>query len=336
MQSAATIATELANLTRESLAGVGVFDTLMRTVKLHLQDEYDSQRITGHEYATVYLGALNAVLQTSAQFLVNVTQAAHVDAQIIAMQAQTANDNSRTANEIAKTAAEILALEANTDNSTRKTDSEILLMAGQLTNDTTRTTNDTAKTAAEIASLDARTGNETLKTAEDIIASQQDTINTTNKVNAEVSLMTTQKLNDTTRTVNDSTRTTNETTKTTAEIDALNTRTTAEVRLLGQKTATEVAQTSDTIPAGVGLAPGAVVGIVGAQRALYTAQSTGFNRDAEQKLLKTLTDTWSIQASAGIAMLPSEAGLGESQILDVVNAARRGIGLSDAEAPPAE
>lgn len=330
MQSAATIATELANLTRESLAGVGVFDTLMRTVKLHLQDEYDAQRITGHEYATVYLGALNAVLQTSAQFLVNVASAAHIDAQIIAMQAQTANDNSRTANEIAKTAAEILALEANTTNSTRKTDSEILLMAGQLTNDTTRTTNDTAKTAAEIASLDARTGNETLKTAEDIIASQQGTINTTNKINAEVSLMTTQKLNDTVRTENDSTRTTNETAKMTAEIDALNTRTIAEVRLLGQKTATEVAQTSNSVPPGVGLTPGEVAGITKAQKDLYTAQGKGFETDAQQKVLKIMADTWSAQVVAGKPIAPSNIGFGDAQVLAVVNKAREGVGIPDA------
>jgi hypothetical protein len=334
MQTAGTIATELANLTRESLTGVGVFDTLMRTVKIHLQDEYDAQRITGHEYATVYLGALNAVLQTSAQFLVNVANAARIDAEIIAMQANTANDNSRTANEIAKTAAEILALEAGTDNSTRKTDSEILLMAGQLTNDTTRTTNDTAKTTAEVDSLEARTANETLKIAEDITASQNQTVNTTNKINAEISLMTTQKNNDTTRTVNDTTRTTNEATKVTAEIDALTTRTAAEVKLLGQKAATEVAQTANTIPAGVGLAPGEVAGIVGAQKSLYTAQATGFNRDAEQKLLKTLSDTWSIQASAGTAVQPGNAGFGEFQILDVVNAARAGIGLAPTAAPP--
>jgi hypothetical protein len=330
MQTAATIATELANLTRESLSGVGVFDTLMRTVKIHLQDEYDAQRITGHEYATVYLGALNAVLQTSAQFLVNVTQAAHVDAQIVAMQAQTANDNSRTANEIAKTAAEIIALESNTDNSTRKTTSEIDLMAGQLANDTTRTSNDTAKTSAEIEAIDAQTGNETLKTSEDIDASRQNTVNTTRKVDAEITLMTTQRNNDTTRTVNDSTRTVNETTKTTAELDALAIRTTAEVKLLNQKTATEVANTADTVPVGVGLTPGAITGISKAQKDLYTAQGKGFATDAQQKVLKIMADTWSAQVVAGKPIAPSNIGFGDAQVLAVVNKAREGVGLPEA------
>ena len=34
-------------LTTVALDGTGVFDKLMQTVKLHLQDEYDSNRIVG-------------------------------------------------------------------------------------------------------------------------------------------------------------------------------------------------------------------------------------------------------------------------------------------------
>lgn len=340
MPAASTIATELANLTRESLAGVGVFDTLMRTVKIHLQDEYDAQRITGNEYATVYLGALSAVLQTSAQFVVNVQQMMLIDAQIAQINAtivnenaRTANDTIRTSNETAKVAAEITAIEASTSNNTRNVDSEILLRAAQVTNDTTRTTNDTAKTNAEVIAIETRTTNETLKTSEEITASQSQTINTTNKAVAEVLLLNTQRVNDTTRATNDTTNAATSSAKVAAENEALASRTTAEVKLLNQKVATEIANVADTIPVGVGLSTGDVAGTVGSQKDLYTAQAKGFATDAEQKVLKIMADTWSAQVVAGKTVLPEKTGFGNSQILDVVNAARVGIGMTETAAP---
>lgn len=59
----------LAKLTSASAAGVGVFDVLMRSVKAQLDAEYQANRIKGSEYATVYLGSLQAVLQTSLQMV---------------------------------------------------------------------------------------------------------------------------------------------------------------------------------------------------------------------------------------------------------------------------
>lgn len=59
----------LSKLTSASTAGVGVFDVLMRSVKAQLDAEYQANRIKGSEYATVYLGSLQAVLQTSLQMV---------------------------------------------------------------------------------------------------------------------------------------------------------------------------------------------------------------------------------------------------------------------------
>jgi len=59
----------LDKLTSASTAGVGVFDVLMRSVKAQLDAEYQANRIKGSEYATVYLGSLQAVLQTSLQMV---------------------------------------------------------------------------------------------------------------------------------------------------------------------------------------------------------------------------------------------------------------------------
>lgn len=56
------------SLTTGEVAGSGLFDELMRTVKGHLQEELQEQRITGSDYSQVYLGSLTACLQTGAQY----------------------------------------------------------------------------------------------------------------------------------------------------------------------------------------------------------------------------------------------------------------------------
>jgi hypothetical protein len=49
--------------------GTGIFDKLMVSVEHHIKEQYDEDRITGNDYATVYLGAMQAVLQQSMSFL---------------------------------------------------------------------------------------------------------------------------------------------------------------------------------------------------------------------------------------------------------------------------
>lgn len=75
-----------------------------------------------------------------------------------------------------------------------------------------------------------------------------------------------------------------------AEYDLLilqKTRTTAETALLTQKIATEKAQTT-----ALGVDEDS---ILGRQKALYLAQTTGFTRDAEQKVAKLMADTWNVR-----------------------------------------
>lgn len=59
----------LADLTTATVAGTGVFDVLMRANKAHLDEQFTLGRIKGAEYATVYLGSLEQVLNSSVQFL---------------------------------------------------------------------------------------------------------------------------------------------------------------------------------------------------------------------------------------------------------------------------
>jgi hypothetical protein len=50
------------------VTGTGIFDDLMEAVNIHLDAQFQLGRITGADYATVYLGAMQSALQNSASF----------------------------------------------------------------------------------------------------------------------------------------------------------------------------------------------------------------------------------------------------------------------------
>jgi len=72
----------LADLTSGNIGGTGVFDVLMSTVSKHILEEYNSNRLTGKEYSTVYLGAMAAVLQQSIAYLSMGKQVEKLNAEI--------------------------------------------------------------------------------------------------------------------------------------------------------------------------------------------------------------------------------------------------------------
>lgn len=50
------------------VTGTGVFDDLMEAVNTHLEAQFQLGRITGTDYATVYLGAMQSALQSSVSY----------------------------------------------------------------------------------------------------------------------------------------------------------------------------------------------------------------------------------------------------------------------------
>lgn len=96
-------------------------------------------------------------------------------------------------------------------------------------------------------------------------------------------------------------------------------QTTAQTALIQQKIATEKAQVTET---GVD-----ANSVIGKQKLLYQAQTDGFARDAEQKLLKVFTDTWNVRRTTDDG---TEANA-QNQLYDpsigrVANKALTGIG----------
>ncbi len=69
------IGVSLAQLTVGDLDGTGVFDVLMASVDDHIEREYKDNRLTGEQYANVYLNLVTAVLDQSVKFLLSKDQA---------------------------------------------------------------------------------------------------------------------------------------------------------------------------------------------------------------------------------------------------------------------
>ena len=69
----------ITDLTEGSLTGNGVFDKLMAAVNAHIDDQYNKNRITGTDYATVYLGSMQSVIQQSVEYILQEKQ---IEAQV--------------------------------------------------------------------------------------------------------------------------------------------------------------------------------------------------------------------------------------------------------------
>lgn len=58
-----------ADLTTKTVDGTGTFDNVMSGMKAHLKEEFERGRITGEQYAKVYMGIAEASLSNSVQYL---------------------------------------------------------------------------------------------------------------------------------------------------------------------------------------------------------------------------------------------------------------------------
>ena len=77
---------QITDVTTGAINGTGVFDKLMSTVKAHITEEYDKGRIKGQDYATVYLGSIQSVLQQSIEYVLREKM---TEAQIAGMEKET-------------------------------------------------------------------------------------------------------------------------------------------------------------------------------------------------------------------------------------------------------
>lgn len=322
------------DLTTVDLEGSGIFDELMKTVQLRLDSEWAKNRIKGADYSKVYLGAMSATMQQSLAFLMG-KQAADKQAELLV--AQTANEvlnNTLIQSQINKLDADKLLVDQNLANAviqgTNLTKTGLLLdqQLIQAVAETTVTNAQKLKIDQDVITSVAQAANiaqDTLvkvqqasKVAQDVLVSTQQVANlvTDETVAAQQRL---KLVADTANATSQNTVIANQALKIAAE-----------KLLLDQKTVSETAQTINLVGEvvdGTTKLTTEAPGVMGKQKMLYQAQTQGFARDAEQKLLKQMSDNLGIRISADFAGTAIPTGYLDPSMDEVITKAKSGIGI---------
>ena len=81
------------DLTQIKIEGSGLFDELMQSVKSHLQEEYDKQRIRGADYTQAYVASMQAAMGNAVQYLIGMRL---IDAELTKIAADTVQVETQT------------------------------------------------------------------------------------------------------------------------------------------------------------------------------------------------------------------------------------------------
>jgi hypothetical protein len=320
-------APDISQLTTKSLTGTGVFDVLMSTVSLHLLEEFKQGRITGEEYTTVYLGALTAVLQQSNAFLANHHSEAKIRAEIGLMRQKTVTELAQTDDDIP------LGLGFNTDTAIEGlVAQQVLLNASNIELSAAKVESaerESVLIGQKIITELAQTDDSDLSAAA-LVYGLNDDPEITGMVAAQITKTESESDLIIQKLVTEVSNTSDTKPIGLGEMDSVTVigglaksqrdKIDSETDLLTQKTETEMAQTVDSITAGP------VAGVVGKQKTLYTAQTDGFARDAEQKAAKLMLDTWSVSATVSEATANATNHLQDSDVGAVVTVLKAGVG----------
>lgn len=340
----------IADLTAATTTGAGIFDVLMRATKAHLDQEFVQGRIKGSEYSTVYLGQVELAMQTGLAFLLQKDKNA-LEAELIAKQIELATVQvSKAEAELAilqatqlKIPAEIAHLEAQTANITAEglnipKQGEVLdAQVHKLGVEATHTTAQTSLVTQQTANALTENGN-LVKQGELLGVQKLHIVQQTENLAAEELnipkqglVLDAQKNHVTQQTTNLVAEALNipkqglvldaQECKLKAEFELIKKQTLKtgeEMALLTQKVATERAQTQ-----AMGVDEDSVIG---KQKGLYGAQTSGFARDAEQKAAKLMADVWSVQRTTNEETGVAGTGLDNTAISAVIAKLRAGIG----------
>ena len=355
----------LNDLTLATLDGTGVFDVLMRANKAHLEAEYSKNRIKGSEYATVYLGSLEAVLNSALQFLLQKDKIAleaqlieqqillaqveviKANAQVAQTEAQTELVRQQTANALAELEiirANALKIPAEMDHLQAQT-----LMVNQQTSNVAAEALNIPKQGALIDAQALNTSKQAalvekeilVKTEQVLIAKEELKVAVAKLLNlpkegilldkqaldivAKTSMTDQQKANLVLEADNipkQGAVLVSQKCKLDAEFDLLKTtnlKSAEEQALLAWKTTTEKAQTT-----ALGVDDNSVIG---KQKGLYTAQTDGFKRDAEQKAADLMAKTWMARRTTDEATVADGVNmLNDAAVGRAVNKLLSGVG----------
>ena len=291
-------------VTSGTINGSGAFDEIMKAAQIRLEHEYDKDRIKGTEYSKVYLGSMESAMQQSIAFVLGRQQASAqadlTNGQFALIEIERINalkQGELIDQQILKMKAEVGVLEKELIIM----DSKILLSEAQL-----------PKIKAETAVLEQELINmekQNEKLDQDILVSKQQVKLMTHQVYAAES-----QISDT---YNNAELIEGNPVPVAGILKGQQDKISNEADLVFQKAATERAQTEGTVDT--------IDGVIGQQLTLYGKQIDGFDRDAEQKLSKVMSDAYSVQRGTEES-LPPPATLSADAINAVLNVAIDGVG----------
>jgi hypothetical protein len=115
--------TDLTNSTTAD-DGSGIFDVLINAVELHIVAQYEEGRITGEDYASVYLGAMQSTLAESVKFLL-AEQSAGLEADLLNEKVKSEVKNNQTDGVIDNQVAKLVSEKALLDQKTLTEEAQI-------------------------------------------------------------------------------------------------------------------------------------------------------------------------------------------------------------------
>ncbi len=290
--------------------GSGIFDKLIQAVERHIESQFSKGRLAGTDYANVYLGSMQAVLQESVKFALGEQQA---DKQADLLTQQINSEIKRNEDD-GVIDLEKLQIQKNTDLTVAKTDDQTYVTSNLRPEELAQAqTEHQVGFYKGISELEKQWG-QTVTYSEHDITGIADS--GTGFVDSEIAKLATENAIIGWKTIAELdkqwgynvTATGSDITAVTSTTDGLIdgqiaesggkvTKLTAETALLNQKEMTELAQTNDSGTSGYGTASNALTGIQGSQRDLYKYQSAAFRTKADIDIVKAMNDVWSVAYS---------------------------------------
>ena len=353
-------------LTTAEIAGTGVFDVLMQSVKNHVQEEHAKSRITGKEYATVYLEALQSTMAQSIEYLLRAKtlgfeldnlgkQGVLLDhqaeiaikdaqlkfAQIAQTQAQTELTEQQTKSaeaEAHKIPVEISLLRSNLELASVEKDLRIAQVGLAETEKDIAVYNLANKTPVEVELLQAQTDNAqsqiALTEAQVVKITEENKVipYTIERIQAEIANMTRQSdILEKELEIKISSLALQDKQLLLADAEL-------EVRRLEldvKRAEVESAQAQAQLYAAKVLTENAQTmdaahpnSVLGSNIAVLRAQAAGYARDAEQKAAKILVDAWNVQRNTDEGITANANNLlYDTSIGKAVSAMLRGAGI---------
>lgn len=273
------------DVTTRQVGGAGAFDAFMDALKAHLRAEYDSGRITGAEYTKAYIAQTQLAMANAVQFVLGKDQVFWNG-----IQAQLAAITARVNLGIAKVQYAKLILDAHTAKAqyaltaiqVGTQDNQIAVLREQIESAAAQTqgtrTDGTAiggLLGKQIEQLDAQ-----IRLSDEQIEVQHAQVSTTKTDGSPYSGMVGKQMEQITKQIE---------------------QVTAQIALVKEQVETQRSQTLDTRGDGA-----KVVGSVGKQKDLYDQQIKSYQRDAEVKSTKVLSDLWmAVMTAQGTADTPT-------------------------------